>query len=118
LASSIAPEIFGHLDIKRSLLMQLVGGCTRTLPDGIRIQGDINILLMGDPGVAKSDRGICAIDEFDQMDETDPTMLHEVMEHPMVSIAKAGIVATMNARASVLAAANPIYGSNLYRCMN
>jgi DNA replicative helicase MCM subunit Mcm2 (Cdc46/Mcm family) len=105
--------------MKRSLLLQLVGGCTRTLPDGIRIRGDINtMLLMGDPGVAKSDRGICAIDEFDQMDETDPTMLHEVMEQPMVSVAKAGIVATMSARASVLAAANPFYGSNIYRCMN
>lgn len=54
LASSIAPEIFGHADIKRSLLLQLVGGCTRTLPDGMRIRGDVNICLMGDPGVAKS----------------------------------------------------------------
>jgi DNA replicative helicase MCM subunit Mcm2 (Cdc46/Mcm family) len=54
LASSIAPEIFGHADIKRALLLQLVGGCTRTLPDGMRIRGDINICLMGDPGVAKS----------------------------------------------------------------
>ena len=54
LSSSIAPEIFGHEDIKRSLLLQLVGGCTRSLPDGMRIRGDINICLMGDPGVAKS----------------------------------------------------------------
>ena len=38
----------------RSLLLQLVGGCTRTLPDGMRIRGDVNICLMGDPGVAKS----------------------------------------------------------------
>lgn len=53
LSSSIAPEIFGHEDIKRSLLLQLVGGCTRKLPDGMRIRGDINICLMGDPGVAK-----------------------------------------------------------------
>ena len=54
LASSIAPEIYGHEDIKRALLLQLVGGCTRKLPDGMRIRGDINIILMGDPGVAKS----------------------------------------------------------------
>jgi DNA replication licensing factor MCM7 len=54
LSQSIAPEIFGHEDIKRSLLLQLVGGCTRQLPDGMRIRGDINICLMGDPGVAKS----------------------------------------------------------------
>lgn len=54
LSASIAPEIFGHDDIKRALLLQLVGGCTRALPDGMRIRGDINICLMGDPGVAKS----------------------------------------------------------------
>ena len=54
LSSSLAPEIFGHEDIKRALLLQLVGGVTRALPDGMRIRGDLNLCLMGDPGVAKS----------------------------------------------------------------
>lgn len=54
LSSSIAPEIFGHADIKRALLLQLTGGVTRSLKDGMKIRGDINVCLMGDPGVAKS----------------------------------------------------------------
>lgn len=54
LAMSIAPEIFGHEDVKKALLLQLVGGSTRVLSDGMKIRGDINICLMGDPGVAKS----------------------------------------------------------------
>lgn len=54
LAMSIAPEIFGHLDVKKALLLMMVSGVTRKLADGMMIRGDINVCLMGDPGVAKS----------------------------------------------------------------
>ena len=160
LAASIAPSIQGEYtaDVKKTLACQLVGGCQKLLPDGTKLRGDINVLLLGDPSTAKSqflkfvekvapvgvytsgkgssaagltasvirnkdkeffleggamvlaDGGICCIDEFDKMRETDRVAIHEAMEQQTISIAKAGINTVLNSRTSVLAAANPIFG--------
>lgn len=53
-AASVAPSIYGNLDIKKAVTCLLMGGSKKILPDGMRLRGDINVLLLGDPGVAKS----------------------------------------------------------------
>lgn len=163
---SIAPSIYGYSSIKEAIMYLLFGGVPKFLPDGITIRGDSNILLIGDPGTAKSqllqyvakiaprglytsgrgstaagltaavlrdkeggmtleagalvlaDRGICAIDEIDKMRKEDRVAIHEAMEQQTVSVAKGGIVATLNARTAILAAANPALGRyDPYRTM-
>ncbi|CAD5117548.1 DgyrCDS6310 [Dimorphilus gyrociliatus] len=157
--SSIAPSIYGHEDIKRALALAMFGGEPKNPGGKHKVRGDINILLCGDPGTAKSqflkyvektaprvvfttgqgasavgltayvqrnpvskewtleagalvlaDKGICLIDEFDKMNDADRTSIHEAMEQQSISVSKAGIVTSLQARCCVISAANPIGG--------
>jgi len=54
LDESIAPNVYGHLDVKKGLLLQLFGGIGKKTADGIKLRGDINICVVGDPATAKS----------------------------------------------------------------
>lgn len=157
--ASMAPSIYGHKDIKTAVACSLFGGVAKDINGKHSIRGDINVLLLGDPGTAKSqilkyaektanravfatgqgasavgltasvrrdpitrewtleggalvlaDKGTCLIDEFDKMNDQDRTSIHEAMEQQSISISKAGIVTTLRARCSIIAAANPIGG--------
>jgi replicative DNA helicase Mcm len=156
---SIAPSIFGHEDIKGALVLQLMGGVRKESSDGAVTKGDIHVLLVGDPGAAKSsiikfmekaapkaryvvgrgatsagitasvvrdeflrgwaleagaivlaNGGFLLLDEMDKMTEEDTSAMHEAMAQQTVTISKANIQATLRARTSVIAAANPKLG--------
>ncbi|RYO92991.1 hypothetical protein DL766_005216 [Monosporascus sp. MC13-8B] len=159
IVNSIAPSIYGHDDVKTAIALSLFGGVAKTAKGSHVVRGDINVLLLGDPGTAKSqalkyaektahravfatgqgasavgltasvrrdpltsewtleggalvlaDKGTCLIDEFDKMNDQDRTSIHEAMEQQTISISKAGIVTTLQARCGIIAAANPIGG--------
>ena len=156
--ASMAPSIYGMWHVKTAIALSIMGGRPKEVAGKHRIRGDINTLIVGDPGLGKSqflkyveqifpravyttgkgasavgltaavtrdemgqwcleggamvlaDDGMCLIDEFDKMNDQDRTSLHEAMEQQSISISKAGIVATLQARCAVVAVANPTEG--------
>jgi len=156
--ASTAPSIQGYFEVKEAIAFQLFGGSAKVLEDKTHIRGDMHILIVGDPGIGKSqilkyvsklaprgiytsgkgtsgvgltaaavrddfggwsleagalvlgDKGNVCVDELDKMREEDRSAIHEALEQQTISIAKAGIMATLNSRCSVLAAANPKFG--------
>jgi replicative DNA helicase Mcm len=159
LVKSIAPSIFGYEKEKLSIGLQLFSGVQKIRADGMKSRGDIHILLVGDPGAAKSQMlkyvcdlspkgryavgkstsgagltascikdeftgswtleagalvlangGLLALDEMDKMGKDDRSSIHEAMEQQTITVNKASIQATLNAKTIILAAANPKYG--------